>query len=83
MYRTLLRAMSLNKIVSNIGANALSAVSPGIIVLMRCPKVGTGDEQVMVSAQLEQSMSSRVHFTHAELSTAERATCRDLHPLWH
>ena len=54
-----------------MGANAMSAVSPGIIVLMRCPKVGTGGEQVTVSAQLEQSLSSRVHFAHAELSTAE------------
>ena len=34
------------------------------------PKVGVGDAQVMVSAQLEQSLSILVHFTHAELSNA-------------
>ena len=35
-----------------------------------CPKVGVGDAQAMVSAQLEQSLSILVHFTHAELSNA-------------
>ena len=34
------------------------------------PKVGVGDAQVMVSSQLEQSLSILVHFTHAELSNA-------------
>ena len=34
------------------------------------PKVGVGDAQVMVSAQLEQSLSILIHFTHAELSKA-------------
>ena len=34
------------------------------------PKVGVGDSHVMVSAQLEQSLSILVHFTHAELSKA-------------
>ena len=34
------------------------------------PKVGDGDAKVMVSAQLEQSLSILVHFTHAELSMA-------------
>ncbi len=34
------------------------------------PKVGVGDAQVMVSAQLEQSLSILVHFTHAELAKA-------------
>ena len=34
------------------------------------PKVGVCDAQVMVSAQLEQSLSILVHFTHAELSKA-------------
>ena len=34
------------------------------------PKVGVGDAQAMVSAQLEQSLSILVHFTHVELSKA-------------
>ena len=34
------------------------------------PKVGVGDAQVMVSAQLEQSLFILVCFTHAELSKA-------------
>ena len=34
------------------------------------PKVGVCDAQVMVSAQLKQSLSILVHFTHAELSKA-------------
>ena len=34
------------------------------------PKVGVGDAKVIVSAQLEQSMSILAHFTHAELSKA-------------
>ena len=33
-------------------------------------KVGVGDAQVMVSAQLEQSLSILIHFTHAEMSKA-------------
>ena len=34
------------------------------------PKVGVCDAQVMVSAQLEQSLSILVHFTQAEQSKA-------------
>ena len=34
------------------------------------PKVGVGDAQVMVNAQLERSLSILIHFTHAELSKA-------------
>ena len=34
------------------------------------PKVGVADAQVMVNAQLEQSLSILIHFTHAELSKA-------------
>ena len=40
-------------------------------MLGRRPKVRVGDARVMVSAQLEQSLSILVHFTHAELSKAE------------
>ena len=34
------------------------------------PKVGVGDAQVVIGAQLEQSLSILVHLTHAELSQA-------------
>ena len=34
------------------------------------PKVRVGDAQVMVSVELEQSLSILVHFTHAELFKA-------------
>ena len=43
---------------------------PGNLVLGLRPKVGVGDAQVMISAQLEQSLSILIHFIHAELSKA-------------
>ena len=45
-------------------------MSQGNLELGLRPKVGVGDAHVMVSAQLEQSLSILVHFTHAELSKA-------------
>ena len=45
-------------------------MSPENIVLGLRQEVGVGDAQVMVSAQIEQSLFILVHFTHAELSNA-------------